>query len=224
MIRGLEHLSYEDRLREQGLFSLEKRRLWGDFIAAFQYLKGAYWRDGEGLFVRKWSNRRGNGFKLKEARFRLEIRKKFFPVRVLSFAAEQGGKALDLVGDFNHPNICWEGYTARRVESRFLQCIHDNFLTWVVEEPTRRGVLLDLVLTDKERLVEDIKVGSSLGCSDHEKVEFRIVGSTCKTTSRIETVDFRRANFYLFKKLLGEIPWVTTLEGRVAQESWLIFK
>ncbi|GAB0203652.1 hypothetical protein GRJ2_002830800 [Grus japonensis] len=52
MMRVLEHLSYKDRLRELGLFSLEKRRLQGDLRAAFQYLKGTYRKAGEGLFTR----------------------------------------------------------------------------------------------------------------------------------------------------------------------------
>ena len=42
MIRRLEHLSYDERLRQLGLFSLGKRRLWGNFVVIFQYLKGAY--------------------------------------------------------------------------------------------------------------------------------------------------------------------------------------
>jgi len=81
IIRGLEYLSYEDRLRELGLFSLEKRRHRGDLIAAFQYLKDAYRKDG-GYKVGS-VRRRGHGCKLKEGSFRLEIRKKFFTMRVV---------------------------------------------------------------------------------------------------------------------------------------------
>ena len=73
MMRRLGHLPYEDRLRELGLFSLEKRRLQSDLIAAFQYLKGAYKQEGSELFEKVDNSRtRGNSFKLKEGRFRLD--------------------------------------------------------------------------------------------------------------------------------------------------------
>jgi len=81
MIRGLEHLCCEIRLVEWGLASLEKRRLQGDLVEAFQYIKGAGNKVSKGLFTRACSNRtRSKGFKLKESRFRLHIRKTFFRV------------------------------------------------------------------------------------------------------------------------------------------------
>ena len=59
MIRGLEHLSYEERLRDLGLFRMGKERVWGDLIVAFQYLEGTYKQEGERLFTKVDSDRTG---------------------------------------------------------------------------------------------------------------------------------------------------------------------
>ena len=83
MLRGLEHLSSEERLRELDLFSPEERGFQGDLTVAYQYMKGAY--KGNQLFTKFDSDRtRGSGFQLKE----LDIRKKNFT---------QGGEVLEQV-------------------------------------------------------------------------------------------------------------------------------
>jgi len=82
MIQGMEHLPYEDGLRELELFRVEKRRLYTDLRVAFQYLKRGYKKKVDRLLSRVCCDRTmGNVFKLKEGRLWLDIWKKSFTVR-----------------------------------------------------------------------------------------------------------------------------------------------
>ncbi|KAJ7426196.1 dtw domain-containing protein 2 [Willisornis vidua] len=103
-------------------------------------------------------------------------------------------QVLVLMGDFNHP-VFVAGTTQQ--DRRFLECINDSFVFQVIEDPTRRGAMLDLVLTNKKGLMGNVKLKGSLGCSGHEMVEVyhKIHRTVVSVHSNLTILNFRRADY-----------------------------
>ena len=134
-------------------------------------------------------------------------------------------KALILLGDFNHPNICWKSSTAScRQSRRLLECFEDNFLSQVTDSATWGGAILDLLVTNASELGGDVKIGGSLGSSDHAVMELAVLRDMGQAKSEVRTLNFRKASFQLLKELVSRTSWETALRDREAEQSWQIFK
>lgn len=128
-------------------------------------------------------------------------------------------KALILLGGFNHPDTYWKSNTANCKQSRrLLECIEDSFLAEVIERATRGDTLLDLLLTNAEKLIRGIKTGDTLGFGEHALVEFSVVMDSGWAEYKGKTLNLRKANFWLFRVLVRGIPWETTLRDKGVNE------
>jgi len=116
-------------------------------------------------------------------------------------------QSLVLMGKFSHVmEGVWDNTARHELSWSLLGCIVDNFLLQMTEEPIRRAALLHLTLPSNEELIGNVKVKGSLGCSDHEMVEFRILRIGRRIKSMLTALDFRSTEFCVFKDLLGSIP------------------
>ena len=69
-----------------------------------------------------------------------------------------------------------------------------------------------------------MKVGDCLGQSDHEIVEKFILGGVRRVTSKAAILNFKRADFDLFRMIVAQVPWESLLKGKGVQEAWTLLK
>lgn len=99
-----------------------------------------------------------------------------------------------------------------------MECVKNNFLTQVFNDPTKGDSLLNLLLTNRfmtslELVSSSVKVDGTFRSINREMMEFKN-WREMKMNIRITTLDFRRANFGLFMDPLGRILWDYCPEGQ----------
>ena len=124
-----------------------------------------------------------------------------------------------IMGDFNFRGINWNSISGDRESSKFLEIVEDNFLYQKVLEPTRENNVLDLVLTNKSGVIENIEVGEPLANSDHNSIRFDIIINGKIKENKSVVPNFRAANFEGLRANLAIQNWqIEEVRGEVIDE------
>ena len=141
-------------------------------------------------------------------------------------------KNLLIVGDLNYPEIDWNLQISRtrpdHASAQFLKTCKDSYLSQHQTEPTRYRTgqsanLLDLVLTNNDELIDEIKTQAGLGKSDHCSLVITLSCAKCEKTQNPRP-NFRKADYEAINKDLGDIDWTTDLDKLDVNEAWNYFR
>ena len=133
-------------------------------------------------------------------------------------------KCFLLVGDFNYPGIDWQEMSASGDGERFMDIVQDNFLHQHVKQATRGANILDLVISSEEDLVDDLRIGSPIGGSDHASIEFRLNLSWRVKEENNIGLDYRKADYVSIVREMVEIDWNERFRGKEVNGMWLEFR
>jgi len=130
-------------------------------------------------------------------------------------------QALNLLGNFDHINICWKSNAVIcRQSRRLLECIEENFLSWIIDSPIRGNAIPNLLVVNASELIRVIKTRGSLGCSDHALIESAVLRNMGQVKSKVRILNF--TNLQLFKELVNRTLWETASRDKGAEQSWQI--
>ncbi|XP_069103752.1 uncharacterized protein [Argopecten irradians] len=154
---------------------------------------------------------------------------------LINEATSKNYSKMIIMGDFNYPDINWEtwnskGDSTESHEYKLIHCLQDNFLSQVIEHPTRwRGNdtphILDLVITNNEHIISSVDYQSPLGKSDHNVLIVKIdCQKSTKTTSRTRKC-YNKANYDKLNEEINAVNWRQELkEDHTIEENWELFR
>ena len=132
-----------------------------------------------------------------------------------------------IVGDFNFRDIDWQDFEGHSPSSRlFLQCLQDNYMTQLVEEPTRNKYINDLVITSNSDLIDSVIVSDAFPYTDHKTLTVNVKLFIPKISKKQRKVYlYSKGRYAEFNRAVSEFDWQGTLARYQSMEQkWAIFK
>ena len=126
-----------------------------------------------------------------------------------------------LIGDMNFPDIDWQNRRAGSKGRDFYDATAEVFMEQHVKFPTHdSGNVLDLVLCNREGMIQEVKAEERVGKSDHNIVTFEICIGGRKERRKRETFNYRKTDFATMRKSLSETNWSHEWDGRDVNGMW----
>ena len=132
-------------------------------------------------------------------------------------------KVLLLMGDFNYPMIDWELQDTSGAGKEFLDVVQDNFMWQHVDQATRGENVLDLVLSTERNIVENLRVTSPIGRSDHVTVQFELCLEFQDRQEVNLGFDYRRADYVKILEELEGKDWNEEFSHEIVNGMWIKF-
>jgi exonuclease III len=131
---------------------------------------------------------------------------------------------LIIMGDFNYPELNWSLQEKIDENHPFIECISNNFLSQIIEEPTRGSNFLDLVLCSEVSIIQNIYIGEPFETSDHQLIRFKIMAKKLNTKTINRKYNYYKADYSEIRKEVQSKSEEVELEKMGLEYKWVNMK
>ena len=131
---------------------------------------------------------------------------------------------LILMGDFNYPELNWINASSVDRSHPFVECLDNNFLSQLVDKPTRGNNYLDLIIASDINNIENLAIGEPFSSSDHQTISFNIIGCLCRKTKKVPVYNYFKTDYDKIRDSISEYGWDELLHSRDVCSIWNTLK
>ena len=133
-------------------------------------------------------------------------------------------KTFVLVGDLNFSTLNFSSRESLDSSHSFVECLDNNFISQLVDRPSRGNNFLDLLLCSDENLIKNVSVDEPFATSDHQSIRFQITGATCSKEKMFPIYEYFKANYDQIREYAKTLGWGVLKDSSSVNDIWCKLK